>query len=54
MKVGDYVEVRVPQSANYREVVESAFQAVGLNDPHDTSSEEELLAESRGVIPLPR
>ena len=32
------------------EVVHSAAQAVGLNDPHDSSSEEELSTESQGEL----
>jgi hypothetical protein len=52
MKVGDYVEVRVPQNASYGEVVEAAAQAVGLNDPQSTSSEEELAAESQGELSI--
>ena len=52
MKVGDYVEVRVPCTASYEDVVQSAAEAVGLNNPHDSSSEEELAAESEGGLAL--
>ena len=52
MKVSDYVEVRVPCTASYEDVAQSAAEAVGLNIPHDSSSEEELPAESEGVLAL--
>ena len=52
LKVGDYVEVRVPRTANYMEVANSAALAVGLIVPNGSSSEEELLEESRGELSL--
>ena len=42
-KAGDYVELRVPHSATYREVVEAASLAVDIDD---SSSEEELSEQS--------
>jgi len=52
-KVGDYVELRVPRDAKYEDVARSAATAVGLNDPTDSSSDEDI-AHSKGTLVLLR
>ena len=49
-KAGDYVEVRVPLSATYQDVVEAASLAVGIDDC--STSEEELSEHSQRDLSL--